>query len=214
MPHLGEARALLDVTTSLLGDGAIARFEHPSNSVLQSAQYAGGGRGIAMVRAVMTEVEDCTAPDEIDRIIQQYRDLNRSPIPARTDFVREHSSEHFDESELNTGDYSYFIPGVMSEIAEAVRTRYNGKVDTDAATDYGIVVSSGYRNPRRDDQVGGVSTSKHQWGEAVDLVPGRLPPNVTSSQAMDWIEEAAQDAGYEVEDEGDHVHVEVPDEAP
>ena len=59
---------------------------------------------------------NCVAPDEIDRIIQEYRNLNRVPLPARSDFVTEHSSAHFDESELNTSDYSHFIPGVMTEI--------------------------------------------------------------------------------------------------
>ena len=59
------------------------------------------------------------------------------------------------------------------------------------------MVSSGYRNPRRNDRIDGMSTSKHQWGKAVDLVPGRLPPGRTNSQAMELIEDAARDGAEE-----------------
>ena len=148
-------------------------------------------------------------PDTIDRIIAEYRDLNRNPIPSRGDFVKEHSSEHFSKYELNGGDYDWFIPGIVAEIAEDVRAQYNDLIDDDPDTDYGIVISSGYRNPRRNDSIGGKEDSKHQWGRAVDLVPStRLPPNMTAAEAMIRIEEAANAAGgYYVEHEGDHVHV-------
>ena len=207
--HLDEAHEVAHVARRLLAGAASAAFEVASNPVFQPVEHGAAGSGPSMQPvAGSAAARNCVAPDEIDRIIQEYRNLNRVPLPARSDFVTEHSSAHFDESELNTSDYSHFIPGVMTEIAEAVRTRYNGKVDNDAATDYGIAVSSGYRNPRRSDRVGGVSTSKHQWGKAVDLVPGLLPPGKTESQAMELIERAADEAGYDARNEGDHVHVE------
>ena len=135
-----------------------------------------------------------TGPDTIDQIIAEYEDLGRYPIPSRGDFVSEHSSEHFSKYELNSGDYNYFIPGVMTDLAEAVRAKYNERIDSDSETDYGIVISSGYRNPKKNDTLeNAVPGSKHQWGRAVDLIRVRsnLPPNTTYEEAVGEIYLAA-----------------------
>ena len=39
---------------------------------------------------------------------------------------------------------------------------------------------------------GGETDSKHQLGRALDLVPGRLPPNKTHAEALNDILEAAR----------------------
>lgn len=170
--------------------GASATARARANDLLQSSVHEPG-------------------PDTIDRIIAEYRELSRHPIPSRGDFVTEPNSEHFSKYELNSGDYDYFIPGSTAEIAEGVRQEYNDLIDDDPDTDYGIIISSGYRNARRGDRIGGEEDSKQQWGRAVDLVPStRLPPNMTEAEAMDLIETAADESGsYDVLHEGDHIHV-------
>ena len=138
---------------------------------------------------------DNGVPDWIGRIIDEYRELRRHPIPLREDFVKEHNSEHFGTEELNRGDHKYFIPGIMTETAETIRAKYNSLIDSDPNSEYGLVISSGYRNPRRNDRLPGSSPrSKHQWGRALDLVPGRLPPNMTRAQAIDKIFQAADES--------------------
>lgn len=98
----------------------------------------------------------------------------------------------------------------MTELAEAVRARYNEIIDSDSETDYGLVISSGYRNPKKNDRLDGSSeTSKHQWGRAVDLVPGRLPPNTTTAEALEDIRRAAEQThpGHYIYNSGRHVHI-------
>ena len=220
------------------GDGftSTTNFEKPSNPVFQPDEYRStnccipcstyvctdctidgnvGSWSLCYCQSVSFTVYYDPFPywnnpttDTIDKIIAEYEDLNRHPIPSRGEFVTEHSSEHFSKYELNGGDYDYFIPGSMTEIAENVRERYNDLIDDDPDTDYGIMISSGYRNPRRNDRIGGKSDSKHQWGRAVDLVPSsRLPPNMTEAEAMKRIEAAAKSGSYSVVNEGDHIHV-------
>ena len=100
--------------------------------------------------------------------------------------------------ELHDGDYDYFIPGSMTETAEAIRTKYNERIDSDPETDFGIRITSGYRNPKNNDGLRDSSTtSKHQWGRALDLAPvySNVPPGKTYDQALQEIKEAA-DAAY------------------
>ena len=155
--------------------------------------------------------------DEIGRIIAEYRGLKK--VPTRAQFVKEHSSEHFSKEELNSGDYDYFIPGKMTEIAEAVRKAYNDAIDSDPNTDYGIRITSGYRNPRKNDRVGGRENSRHQWGDAVDLAPpwnpNARPPGKSYSQAVEDIRVAAEavygeNTDYDIlkNDAKGYVHVE------
>ena len=152
------------------------------------------------------------APDTIDRIIAEYDGLERA-APSRSEFVTEHSSDHFSKGELNDGHYDHFVPGKMTEMAEAVREAYNNAIDGD--TDYGIRITSGYRNPRRNDEVSRTKESKHQWGEAVDLAPlwnasGRAPGKSYKDAMTDIYEaaDAALGADYDVVNEGNHIHVE------
>jgi len=64
--------------------------------------------------------------------------------------------------------YSDYGPGLAvinqsATIAQAVRNAWGNPVR----------VTSGFRNPRRNDDVGGVVNSLHQTGDAVDLNPNR-----------------------------------------
>ncbi|MCE2423973.1 MAG: DUF882 domain-containing protein [Pseudomonadales bacterium] len=218
---LAVASPLLD------GDGfpSTSDFEKPSNPVFQPDEYRstnccipcsmyicmdciiGGNVGswslcYCQTSGLMTYYDpfpywNNPTTDTIDKIIAEYEDLNRHPIPSRGEFVTEHSSEHFAKYELNDGDYDYFIPGSMTEMAEAIRTKYNEKIDSDSGTDYGIRITSGYRNPKNNDGLRDSSTtSKHQWGRALDLAPVRsdVPPGKTYDEAIDEIEAAARAA--------------------
>src|SRR5262249_50250561 len=54
----------------------------------------------------------------------------------------------------------------------------NGIAETRAVnqtTNFGLTLSSGWRNPQRNEAVGGVLNSRHQFGNAIDLVLGPLP---------------------------------------
>ncbi len=53
----------------------------------------------------------------------------------------------------------------------------NGIAETEAyneTTSFGLVLSSAWRNPQRNEAVGGVISSRHQFGDAVDLQVGTV----------------------------------------
>lgn len=245
VPGLAEARALAVAAVPLFARDGAAGFEKPSNPVFQAPEYRSTNCCIPCPHAVclecyvpgLTETQSgcrCSPPvleiavlvattevgpgsgsvDEIGRIIKEYKDLGIT-APSRTDFVTEHSSENFSTAEFNDGDYRHFIAGRMAEIAEAVRKAFNDAIDSDPNTDYGLRITSGYRNPVRNRMVKGKEMSKHQWGEAVDLAPLRnpnsLPPGKSYAETMAMIgmvaEVVAKKRGYYVLNEGDHIHV-------
>lgn len=75
--------------------------------------------------------------------------------------------------------------------------------DFEQFSSLGIPVSSTLRSPSRNAKVGGVGNSYHLTGEAVDIVP-RTP------QEKQQVTEFWKGRGYQVIDEGDHLHVEPP----
>jgi hypothetical protein len=83
------------------------------------------------------------------------------------------------------------VLGTPWELAEAIRAAYNGLVDTDPATDFHLRVTSGWRNPERNEAVGGAHGSPHQFGNGVDLVFSPVPPGFTKEQAFCLIADAA-----------------------
>ena len=239
VPGLAEARALAAAAAPLFAGGGAAGFEKPSNPVFQAPEYRSTNCCISCPYAVCAEchvagIAGNTQPwcrcspsifeivvfigtgggpggvDEIGQIIAEYEGLTRA-APLRTDFVTEHSSEHFKTSEFNTGDYDHFVAGRMAEIAEAVRKAFNDLIDSDPKTDYKLRISSGYRNPVRNRKVSGVELSRHQWGEAVDLLPVKssLPPGKSYAEVMKMIEKAARQTPYRVIRKGDHIHVQI-----
>jgi transglutaminase-like putative cysteine protease len=72
----------------------------------------------------------------------------------------------------------------------------NGIAETVAAnqvTDYGLLISSAWRNPERNEAVGGVQNSRHQFSDAVDLV--FLPvPGKTGEQLFCILQQAGINA--------------------
>lgn len=63
----------------------------------------------------------------------------------------------------------------------------------------GVRITSAFRNPWKNEEVGGVLNSRHQVGMAFDVVPATL----TTIQALRRI-------GFKkILDEGDHIHVEI-----
>ena len=80
--------------------------------------------------------------------------------------------------------------------------------------DYKIKITSGYRNPKRNDRVGGKELSLHQWGDAVDLAPITWPTNSNRKKALEVLAAAANELfkpdEYDVvlNEEKGYVHVE------
>ena len=71
----------------------------------------------------------------------------------------------------------------------------NGVAETVAVnqgTDYGLNLTSAWRNPERNEAVGGVKNSRHQYGDGVDLVPVNNVPEKTLIQLNCILETAAQ----------------------
>src|SRR5207244_3261222 len=61
----------------------------------------------------------------------------------------------------NSNYPGFGVNGGMEEIAQSVRTEYGDP----------ILITSAYRNPQRNKDVGGTVTSIHQTGGAVDMRP-------------------------------------------
>jgi hypothetical protein len=71
---------------------------------------------------------------------------------------------------------------------------------------FGGTISSGYRDPQKNAEVGGVPNSQHMRGTGFDAV-------FQSPQAKQAAMTRARAMGYEAIDEGDHVHFELPPQA-
>ena len=130
-------------------------------------------------------------PDEIDQIIQEYIDFDLEYTPERSDFVKNKGSANFTYEEYKTEDLDYFIIGSMPDMAEAIRAKYNALIDDDPSTDYGLWITSGYRNPKHNKKVGGREESKHQYGQAIDMAVVNLPPGYDLKKATMLLGDAA-----------------------
>jgi len=143
-------------------------------------------------------------------IIDEYLNKNRTPTPTCSQFTSTAQSTHFLVADLKAPSYASYIVGSMTNMAESVRAEYNNLVDSNSSTDYGLDMGTGYRNPVYNDSLSGSEPlSKHQWGKAIDLDPGRLPPGYSIAQAMNLIKTAADNvfgSSYTVLHEGNHIH--------
>jgi len=166
-----------------------------------------------------------------DRLRQEYVDLERAYIPARSELLDE---EQFKRtygkkypavvfSELNWSK----LPGRDERYPVILATEELLRTIQQTRTLYGrpLVVSSGFRNPVRQVEVHGtVAESHHQYGRAVDLyvAPDSAPPKTGRKVASegDWLRLAAstlRGGGVWVEPmldchvntDGCHVHVDV-----
>lgn len=73
-----------------------------------------------------------------------------------------------------------------------------------------INISNGYRCPDKNASVGGQTNSFHQYGRAADIakVNGVAWSNMSSSAKQD-VKTKASLQGLQIDDEGDHLHVEL-----
>jgi uncharacterized protein YcbK (DUF882 family) len=87
---------------------------------------------------------------------------------------------------LNTGDYSWAI----------IRDRLlTGLENTRSNYDYPMPVTSGYRNPARNQRVGGQPNSRHVYGDAADIAVRDNNGDGDLSDDSKRLARAALDAG-------------------
>jgi hypothetical protein len=119
--------------------------------------------------------------DERDIIRQEYIDFGAPQIPSRDNLITPANTS------LNTGNYTLILDEGMLAVLKDVTQRYN-RLNTGM-----ISISSAYRNPRRNIEVGSLHpiTSKHVWGSALDLV-------VSPANASTWqhLHQAGSEGGY------------------
>jgi hypothetical protein len=169
----------VDTADSTFSNGA-ARFDADHEPPEDLTARSGALTYDVAVRAAMQGIESSpkTIMQEVrSQIRQEYVDKAEGvagfdlPTPGREAIIDEDGfpgAAYFTFREL--AQFSDYMPdfAIIEEsvvIADAVR----------AAWGYPLVVSSGYRNPRRNDRVGGVINSRHQLGDAVDLNPPHDP---------------------------------------
>ncbi len=110
------------------------------------------------------EIKSTPAPviqDERDQCRQEYIDMDKNHIPARSEFVDANSyvdPGHFSFNEINFGDYSWAIFSIAQH-CENIRT----------AMGCPLTVNSGYRSPIHNANIGGAANSRHMYGDAVDF---------------------------------------------
>lgn len=134
-------------------------------------------------------VESIITQDQRDIIRQEY--FNHAQyssslrIPARDDLTALVATSNFLVG-ANPGAYSYAwgnplnnAQSVLNNYRTRMVTRFGGNADA-----YSLNLNSGWRNPERNEIVGGVINSKHQYGGAVDLTPSGLPNTITRNQAF------------------------------
>lgn len=140
--------------------------------------------------------------DSRDRLRQEYVDLERGYIPERRELIDEKEfaarygkrfpSVTFAElnfSRIPGGEERYPVLLADERLVAAVHR-------TELAYGRELVVSSGFRNPVRQEQVhGSVNESHHQYGRAADLYvpPDSAPPRTGRSYTSesDWLRLAA-----------------------
>jgi hypothetical protein len=192
--------------------------------------------GRAQVSRQHTELRLATSPDERDRIVAEYKEVCHQTI-SRADLVATIAP-------FNTSDYPNWQrnAGDLKDLYGKVLAGYRGSEIVDETGNALLVngkrvripiaakvrVSSGWRNPKRNNAVGSVvgCNSKHLLGRALDLVPEPIAGEVEggASTTVDvkkylfptlWA--AAKAAGFAIAEAGsvpvpcgsfeDHVHV-------
>jgi hypothetical protein len=107
----------------------------------------------------------CPGDIERTKIRKEYSDYAVNLDPECADFSDSRHATHFSFNELDTGDYSValirdpLIVGASSDGLESWRSNYGGA----------MVVNSAFRNPERNENVGGATQSRHMYGDAADI---------------------------------------------
>jgi len=115
----------------------------------------------------------------------------------------------FPFSLLNDGNYSWgvirnnYLYDFTAQMQSQVQYQFG----------YNIRVTSGYRNPYRNWQVGGAYLSRHQWGDAVDVKPASAPGGCIGQATWNELHTGALNAGgtwFELySDDCTHLHVDL-----
>jgi hypothetical protein len=81
-------------------------------------------------------------------------------------------------------------------MGETIVAGPNGVANTTAApamTTFGLNITSGWRNPQRNEAIGSVvPNSRHQYGDAIDLTFSSLPAGLTMAECNCILETAAE----------------------
>lgn len=117
--------------------------------------------------------------DKIDKCRQEYMDFKVGTInggslfvPARSEFsyFGESSGGNFSFSNLSGGDYPFsIVKSSLFEGLEALRTAIRALPGSDSKE---LSITGGYRNPQHNADISprGAHDSRHQWGDAADLL--------------------------------------------
>ena len=121
---------------------------------------------------------------------QQYIDMSKNSIPARSEFINEGGSTYFDLSEgaCRCGHHSYHLWSIMDKLDE-VREAFG----------YPMSPNSGYRCPIHNANEGGAKKSRHMYGDAADIrVKDFNKDGVINRDDWDMLSTAArsQNPGY------------------
>jgi peptidase M15-like protein len=108
-----------------------------------------------------------TCDEEVQTIIGEYQTFQVNLQPACADFTNNGGTANFSWSELNGGWAQGnphqpwgMVTGALTTGLEATRTNYNRG---------GVLLTSGYRCPHGNADVGGVANSLHMHGRAGDM---------------------------------------------
>jgi hypothetical protein len=158
---------------SVLQGSTSAWGYQPSTSTVVYVPYATYPRPVrclmeapfVWVQATGTILPQCD--DERTNMIEEYRAGQVAWTPACSDFANSGGSAHFSWNELNGGFSNGnphspwgIVKAALTTGLENTRTNYNRG---------GILLSSGYRCPHGNANVGGVQQSLHMHGRAADM---------------------------------------------
>ena len=176
----------------------------------------GGHRERSVALSAQIQAQGCASSDS-STITQDQRDIIRQEyrnhaitIPARNVFVSPQATANFTAAEVNTTAYDFVI-GQPGTLAQSVRNEWNSliadEIGEPSPTKFGLILSSGWRNPERNEIVGGKWTSSHQYGGAVDLRISSLSSVISStglSRSELWclLEEAGDNVGTGIPEQG------------
>lgn len=128
-------------------------------------RFCRGALGTTVALACATAAH-AACGDSRDALIQEYVTYGVSLHPTCSNFTSSRRTEYFAFSELETGDYSWALlrsPFVAAKSAgygiDRWRYEYGGPRYTNSV----------YRNPARNQRIGGATQSRHMYGDAADL---------------------------------------------
>lgn len=208
--------------------------------VREAGNPTGGGGPLSITVTARVSGETETLQDGMtltqdlrDRLRQEYVDLARAYVPARTEFLDETEFTRLYRRRYPRVSFQQLNwsrqPGSEERYPAILASETLVQTLNEIETVYGrpLVVSSGFRNPVRQVEVhAAVEESHHQYGRAADLYvpPDSAPPRTGRTIALpaDWLRLAAaaiRGGGAWIEPmldchvntAGCHVHVDVRD---